>query len=309
MRRFLNCNDKGGIVETPQWQPSCWVNIESPDEADFALMMDRLKIPHDFIESVHDPDERPRIERQDGWVMAIIRIPVEDRNPGISPFRTIPMGIMIKDDTIVSLCSQITPLVPDFIEHTHQKQISLTRPTDYILRLVYAATYWYLRYLKVLNDQVMRAENSLRRDIRNDDLIDLMGIQQALVYFNTSIKGNEVLLERIEKAYDGQFDTDLFSDIEVEIKQADNTVVVYTDILSGIMDSFGSIISNNVNDIMKKMTGVSIVLMLPTLIASFYGMNVPVVGGASSATFWLIVAGSVALSALLYFLLRKIKWL
>ena len=310
MRRFLKCSEQGGLEEIPGWEPKAWVNIESPDDQDYELIDNKLKIPRDFIDDIADPDERPRIERnEEGWTFTIIRIPLKAFNHDSARFFTVPMGIIERGDVRATICMYRTELVPDLIAHTRQKNIRICSDSDLILRLMFSATFWFLKYLKDINDEVNHMSKTLRRSIRNDDLIAMMGLQRVLVYFNTSIKGNELLLDRLTKVFGQEIDQDLIDDIEVEIKQADNTVVVYTDILSGMMDTYASIISNNVNDIMKKMTGVSIILMFPTLIASFYGMNVPVMGGSSSLSFWLIAAGSFALAAILYFVLRKIRWL
>lgn len=309
MRRFLKCDLPEGIVETHEWEPNCWVNIEHPDQEDIALMLDRFKIPRDFLDSVSDPDERPRMETSGQWTLTIIRIPLHIDNHQPCPYTTVPMGIIVKGEVVVTVCMHRTALVPDFINHTRQRQIKMDTEPDFILRLIYSSTFWFLRYLKEINDRVVRSSDAMRRSIRNDQLIDLMDTQKVLVYFNTSIKGNELLIDRVQNVYEGQCDTELLENVRVEIRQAANTVDVYTNILSGVMDSYASIISNNVNDIMRKMTGVSIVLMFPTLIASFYGMNVAIRLSDSPYAFLCIILGSISISIILYFILRKIHWL
>ena len=148
----------------------------------------------------------------------------------------------------------------------------------------------------------------LERSIRNEDLKNMMKLQRTLVFFNTSLQGNNTVVGRLEHVYGNGFDADLLEDVEIELKQADNTANIYSNILSSSMDSFSSIISNNVNAIMKKMTAVSIVLMVPTLIASFYGMNVEITYGNHPYVFWLILGGSLLLSSILYVVLKKIRW-
>ena len=308
MRRYLNGIHHVGFVEIEAWEPRCWINIESPEQSDYDFLAS-LNIPHSFIESVNDPDERPRMEHDNGWLLTVIRIPVATADDDNVPFITVPMGIISKEDIIVTICNSITEMVPDFIDHTHRREISVDGIADFILRLIYSSTYWFLQDLKIINEDFTRAGKVLRKSIKNDDLIGLMDIQKTLVYFNTSIKGNEVLLERVQHAFEEDFDGELLENIEVEIKQAANTIDVYTEILSAMMDSYASIISNNVNDIMKKMTGVSVVLMFPTLIASFYGMNVAMDYTQNAWAFWVIVIGSVTLAVILYFVLRKIRWL
>ena len=308
MRRYINCGLETGLEEIKDWQPNCWICIESPEEEDFNLIS-RLEIPTSFIDSISDPDERPRLERDGEWLMAVIRIPVLEKVDGVEKFSTTPMGIIARDDVTATICSHTTNLVPDFLDHTRRRGIKVDSVPNLILRLIYSSTFWFLHYLKDINESVNRTSRILRTSITNDDLLGLMGVQQALVYFNTSIKGNEVLIDRIRKVFDGEYDDDLLDQIEVEIKQAANTVDVYDDILAGMMDTYASVISNNVNDIMKKMTGVSVVIMFPTLIASFYGMNVAIQSAQSPWAFSFIVVGSIAFAIILYFVLRKIRWL
>ena len=310
MRRFLKCDLPEGIVETADWEPNCWVNVESPDETDLALLLDHFQIPRDFLEASEDPDERPRMETDGDWTLTIIRIPIHIAgHRQACPYTTVPMGIIVKGEIVVTVCKHRTSLVPDFINHTRQRQIRMDTEPDFILRLIYSSTYWFLRYLKEINDHVTHSTTALRSSISNDQLVGLMDTQKALVYFTTSIKGNELLIDRVQNVYGAQIDNELLENVRVEIRQASNTVDVYNNILSGVMDSFASIISNNVNDIMRKMTGVSIVLMLPTLIASFYGMNVAIRFGDSPYAFLFIILGSFTLSIVLYFILKKIHWL
>lgn len=306
MRKFLV--NKSGFVEVPNWEPHCWINVECPKKDDIEFMLDDLHVPESFLESIADPDERPRIEHEGGWRLTILRIPLHS-NRSQTPYITIPLGIITNNEIRLTVCYHLTELIPDFINHACVRGISVPREPDFILRLIYSATFWYLEYLKRINADVLKNTHELEKSIRNRDLLTLMRLQETLVFFNTSLKGNEVLLGRIQRVYDDQFDRDLLEDAEIEISQAGNTVKIYTDILNSTMDTFASIISNNVNDIMKKMTGVSIVLMIPTLIASFYGMNVEITYGNNPYAFWIILFGSLTLSTILYFVLRKLHWL
>lgn len=312
MRKYLDCHHDHGIVEVPDWRPHCWVNVEEPDNDDIKFMHGTMHVPSDFLDAAVDQNERPRLDKEDGWTLTIIRVPVRvhrGRDDRAMPYNTVPLGIIVNDEIVLTVCARRTELVEDFIAHTHERHIRIDQVSDLILRLLYATTYWYQRYLKDINDRVNRTVAGLGNSISNDDLLGLMDMQKTLVYFNTSIKGNAVLLGHIQKSFEGHYDADLLDDIDIEMQQDANTVDVYTEILSNIMDTYASVISNNVNDIMKKMTGVSIVLMLPTLIASFYGMNVDVGWEGISWAFWIIIVASFGLAVLLYLILRKIHWL
>ena len=226
------------------------------------------------------------------------------------PFITVPIGIITNNDIIVSVCYHRTELLPDFIQHTRRKGICVNNKLDLILRLIYSSAVWFLKYLKQINNEVANAEKELEKSIRNEDLLRLMKLQKTLVYFDTSIRGNEVLIGRLKNIFQntGMLDMELLDDAVIELRQAYNTVNIYSDILTGTMDAFASIISNNVNDIMKRMTSLSITLMIPTVIASFYGMNVDIHLDAFPHAFLLIVLLSVAASAVTFVWFRRIKW-
>lgn len=305
MRKFLRCEN--GFIERPGWFPHSWVNIECPDKDDYDFLVGDLRVPPDFLESVSDNDERPRIERSGDWKLTILRIP-HKTDGGNIPYITVPIGIITNNEIIVTVCYHFTELIPDFIAHSRIRGIEINNEPDFILRIIYSSSFWYLKYLREINNTVSEMEKSLEKSVKNEELLSMMHIQKTLVLFNTSITGNESLIQRIRRVYGDRYDRDLLEDVEIELTQADNTVKVYSDILEGTMDTFASIISNNVNAIMKKMTGVSIVLMIPTLIASFYGMNVAIGYESLPWVFYVIVGGSMLLSAMLYIWLRRIDW-
>ena len=259
---------EAGFVEKAQWLPNSWVNVVCPNNDDFEFLTQTLNVPESFLNDIADTDERPRTDTEGNC------------------------------------------LLPDFIEHTRRKGIVVRNKLDLILRIIYSSAVWFLKYLKQINIDISAAEKELERSIRNEDLLRLMRLQKTLVYFNTSIRGNEVMIGKLRTIFQDTdyLDTELVEDVIIELKQALNTVNIYSDILTGTMDAFASIISNNVNTIMKRMTSLSIVLMLPTLIASFYGMNVDIHLEEVPFAFSLIVLFSIGLSTLAFVIFRKIKW-
>lgn len=307
MRKYLY--SENGFVEKPLWAPNCWVNVECPDHDDFQFLTHELNVPESFLEDIADADERPRTETEGNWLLTILRIPMQSSNPQI-PFITVPIGIITNNDIIVSICYHQTELLPDFIQHTRRKNICVNNKLELILRLIYSSAVWFLKYLKQINNEVANAEKELEKSIRNEDLLRLMKLQKTLVYFDTSIRGNEVLIGRLKNIFQntGMLDMELLDDAVIELRQAYNTVNIYSDILTGTMDAFASIISNNVNDIMKRMTSLSITLMIPTVIASFYGMNVDIHLESFPHAFLFIVLLSAAISAGTFIWFRRIKW-
>lgn len=308
MRTYLYC--EAGFVEKSQWLPNSWVNVECPDNDDFNFLTQELKVPESFLSDIADNDERPRTDNEGDWLLTILRIPIQNKTNGIVSFSTVPIGIITNNEIIVSICYQQTDMIPDFIEHTRKKGITVRNKLDLILRLIYSSAVWFLKYLKQINIDITAAEKELEKSIRNEDLLRLMRLQKSLVYFNTSIRGNEVMIGKLKTIFqDANFlDEELVEDVIIELKQAYNTVNIYSDILTGTMDAFASIISNNVNTIMKRMTSLSIILMLPTLIASFYGMNVDIHLDQIPHAFLLIVFFSIGLSIFALFIFRRIKW-
>ena len=296
MRTYLY--SEAGFIEKSQWMPNSWVNVECPDDNDFDFLTQELKVPESFLEDIADADERPRTETEGNWLLTILRIPMQSSQHGI-PFITVPIGIITNNEIIVSVCYHKTELISDFIQHTRRKGIVVNNKLDLILRMIYSSAVWFLKYLKQINNDVANAEKELEKSIRNEDLLRLMKLQKTLVYFNTSIRGNEVMIGRLKNIFQ---DTDY---LDMELLEDVN---IYSDILTGTMDAFASIISNNVNAIMKRMTSLSITLMIPTLIASFYGMNVDIHLEGFPYAFIFIILISVILSAGTFIWFRKIKW-
>lgn len=307
MRSFLYC--EAGFVEKEQWVPNCWVNVENATPEDCKFLREELKVPDSFLSDIADIDERPRTEAEGDWLLTIIRIPVQQTNNSI-PFITVPLGIITNGDIIISLCYRNSELIPDFIEYSRRKSMVVRNKLDLILRLLYSSAVWFLKYLKQINSDVTNAEKALERSIRNEDLLRLMQLQKTLVYFSTSIRGNEATIGRLRTIFQepGILDKDLVEDVVIELRQALNTVNIYSDILTGTMDAFASIISNNVNTIMKRMTSISIILMVPTLIASLYGMNVDVYIAHVPHAFAFIVILAIALSTIAFIVFRRIRW-
>lgn len=209
------------------------------------------------------------MEHDGNWRLTILRIPVRNTAGQSAPYITVPIGIISNNEILVTVCYHKSELVTDFVDHTRRRGIHVDDVANFTLRILYSSAYWYLQYLKDLNHRVTEAERHMERSIRNRDLLEMQGLQSTLVYFNTSVQGNIALIGRIRSIYGDRLDNDLLEDVEIELQQTDSTVKIYNDILESKLSSFASIISNNVNDIMKRMTGLSFVLMLPTLVASF----------------------------------------
>lgn len=307
MRKYLYNGDS--FIEKSTYQPGYWVCVECPDDSDNRFLTDTLHVPQSFLDDLSDADELPRIETEDGWLLAILRIPIENPEGG-APFITVPMGVMSKQGVMVSVCYHASDMQQLIEKVSQRKNVNIRNHIDLILRIVYASTDRYLKDLQCINYELENSEHKLQKSILNEDLLQLRNLQKTLVYFNVAVKGNQMMTERLGTLYqqtDG-LDIELLEDVKIELKQAFNTINVYTEILNGTMDSYTSIISNNLNVIMKRMTSFSIALMIPTGIASFYGMNLVNHIENSAYAFWIIVGASIVLSVLSIVWFRKIKW-
>ena len=292
-----------------EWTPNCWINVECPTEEEKKYVLDELQIPEAFYNDIEDIDERPRIEVENGWTLIIMRIPVKSNDVKL-PFHTIPVGVVFKEEVCVTISFHQTEMLTDFVAYANKKNIDIKDNFDLVLRLLLSSSVWYLKYLKQVNQKIKLAEDNLEKSIKNEELQALLQIEKCLVFFITSLKGNDILLHRIKniKSQRMNYDADLLEDVEIELRQAQETTNIYSDILTGTMDAYASVISNNMNTIMKQMTSISIILMIPTVIASFYGMNVPNGLQNNPMGLLIIIAVSILFSVFGVFLFKKKRW-
>jgi magnesium transporter len=307
MRAFYKNNN--GLIVSSEWLPNCWINIECPTEAEKTYLLEELQIPEAFYNDIEDSDERPRIELENGWCLIIMRIPVKSNDVKL-PFLTIPVGVVFKEEICITLSFYKTEMLTDFVVYTQKKNIDIKDNFDLVLRLLLSSSVWYLKYLKQVNQKIKLAEDNLEKSIKNEELQALLQIEKCLVFFMTSLKGNDILLHRIKniKSQKESYDSDLLEDVEIELRQAQETTNIYSDILTGTMDAYASVISNNMNAIMKQLTSVSIILMIPTLIASLYGMNVPNDLQNNPYGIGIVISISMLLSAFGVFLFKRKQW-
>ena len=303
-------NGSNGLIVSEKWEPNCWVQVENPDAADKNYLIDQLGIPLSFYNDIDDIDERPRFEIEHEWSLIIIRVPIRTAEESL-PFSTIPLGIMFREDIFVSLSFYSVEMVSDFVKYTQRKLIVKKNNFDLVLRLLLSSSIWFLKYLKQINQKIKLAEKQLEKSIQNEDLQTLIQIEKSMVYFTTSLKGNDILIHKIKNLRwkKENIDEELLEDVEIELRQALETTNIYSDILSGMMDAYASVISNNLNVILKLLTSISILLMIPTLIASFYGMNVPNVFENNHYGFWLVILISFLISVMALLVFKKKNWI
>lgn len=309
MINFLVSNSHG-FEYLDDWQKDCWINVECPTNEEIDFLVNRFEVPIGFLNDIEDAEERPRIEYEDDWYFIILRIPIKILDENSAAYSTVPLGVIWKDDVFISITHFKNDMVDDFVDFATRKKIYVPNYMDLFIRIFLSSSVWFQKYLKQVNQQIRNVEEELEKSIQNAELQSLLKIEKSLVLFTTSLKGNDILLTKlkINRHLRNQFDEELFEDAEIELKQAEETTIIYSDILSGMMDAYASVISNNLNAIMKRLTTISIILMIPTLIASLYGMNVPNFMEKSNFAFLGIITFSFFVAYFGYKIFRKNNW-
>ncbi|HRY34217.1 MAG TPA: magnesium transporter CorA family protein [Bacteroidales bacterium] len=297
----------GGFVEIPHPEPACWMNVINPEQAEIQHLVETFAIPADLIHDILDRDERSRVEFDEGWTLVILRIPVESNNESL-PFHTLPLGIIVLKDCTLTVCLQDNEVLPTAQMKPAREQYRQIRdPFNFILRLFLRSGNIYLKYLNQINQITSLIEQDLKKSIKNRELNKLLKMEKCLVYFITSIKANEIALEKLKNSRKvmNEVNEDLLEDAFIENRQALEISQIYADIQSGMMDAYASIISNNLNAVMRRLTVISIILMIPTLIVSIFGMNVPNFLEHSRWALPAILAAALAFSLIGVFLMKR----
>ncbi len=298
---------ENGFISLEQPSKNCWTSVTNPSDEEIEFLTSQLKVSPEELNDILDPDERSRIQTDECWQTIIIRIPVMGLGNG-TPYSTVPLGILLSPDQIITICQVKNEVIQAVLR---SKKVDFYNRTNFILFLFLQVASLYLRYLKQINIQVTAFEKDLEKSTRNEELHKLLRMEKCLVYFITSLKSNEILLNRLKNSRSFSFndlDEDLLEDLEIENKQALEMANIYSDIQSGMMDAFASVISNNLNVVMKQLASITILLMIPTFIASLYGMNVPNNFENNRMGFVLVIVISALASLFGIIIFRKKKW-
>ena len=299
-------NTQGGLNQLQEWQPGCWIQLTCPTEDEQRQLEKQFGIPDYFITDISDTDERARYEYDDGWMLIILRIPYVKEVRSRTPYTTVPLGIIHKRDVTITVCYYETNMMIDFVSYQQKRGVGFTDYVDMIFRLFYSSAVWYLKRLKQINLLIDKAKRNLDKNVNNESLIGLSRLQDSLTYFQTSIRGNENLLQKLKfKLQIDELDADLIEDVNIEMSQARETTSIYSDILESTMDTYSSIINNNMNTVMRTLTSVTIIMMIPTLVTSMFGMNL--VNGMEEKSWGFIFAMivSVAISGIAWWFFRS----
>lgn len=322
LKKQLNKNKRGDFMlsiyntdletnkfeKIKEFRPGSWINLINPTETEIKNVCSNLNIDDEFIKYPLDYEEQARIDIEDDMTLFVIDIPIIEEEKGKKIYSTIPLGlIVVRDEYFISVCLRKNRII-DAFEKGKVKGMYTYKKTRFLLQILYLNASYYLTDLKKINKEAENTVVALQESMRNKELIQLLDYQNSLVYITTSLKANELVMEKmargkILKSYEE--DDDILEDAIIENRQAIEMGKIYSDILSGTMDAHASIISNNLNGVMKLLASITIVLSLPTLIASIWGMNVPLPFANNQYGFVIVVGISLLVSAIAFIWLKK----
>jgi magnesium transporter len=306
--------ESGALRETTELDGSCWINLAEPTTAELEKVLSFSKVPRDFLTDPLDREERPRFESEDGFSLIIVHVPYpirgDEDDDSILPYETLPLGIVLFGNSVITFFSSLTPVTNAFLDQI-RRVCPPCEQNRFAFRLLWHSAVLFLRYLRDMHTKIEELEDSLHESISNEVLLKLLTFQKSLVYFSTSLKADNILINRLDHARQlslTEDDSDVLDDAAVEYQQALETATIHANILNGTMDTFASLINNNLNNVMKYLAAATILLAAPTWIASLWGMNVelPMKGDPHAFAILMALSAVLALSIVgVFFYLYK----
>ena len=297
--------------EIKEFKKGAWINLVNPSENEIKKVCESVQIQDDFIRDALDFEEKARIDQEDddNTTLFVVDVPVTERGEdGEVLYKTVPLGmIVVRDDFFITVSLRKNKIIESF-EKRKIKNFQTYKKTRFIFQILYLNSSFYLSYLKQINKETEVAEYILKNSMKNKELLKMLTLEKGLVYFTTSLKSNELVMEKalrgkIIKLYDE--DEEILEDAITENRQAIEMAQIYNNILNGTMDAYASIISNNMNGVMKTLTSITIILAVPTMISSFWGMNVNLPLQNDSLGFIVMISISIILTLIVSWWLRR----
>lgn len=298
-----------GYEEKDSIDSDCWINLTEPTEDELELVLNETGVHPDFLKAALDEEERSRIEREEGQILILVDIPKIVLEAEGSVYTTIPFGIIHMPNYIITVCLSENTLADEFTGNTIKEWYTFNK-SRFIMQLLYQNAIRYLIYLREIDTKADSIQAELQKSYRNKQLLEMMGLEKSLVYFSTSLRSNEAVLERLLRINfirKEEEDSELLEDVIIENKQAMEMCVIYRNILSSSMETYASIIANNLNGVMKFMAAVTIVLAVPTMIASLWGMNVNVPWNTYTWGFEVVIGIAITFATIIAFWMWKRK--
>ncbi len=303
MLKIIKTTETQLVELTPEnIEPGAWISLIRPGADELNEVEEITNAPQDFIRSALDPEESSRIEVEDNHILVLINVP-KNRDSGSPEYDTLPLGIIITPDYFVTVCQENNDAIQNFSE-SRFRFFNTWKRTRFLFQILYRSAMLFLKDLRQMTRRSDQIEHDLRQSMKNDELFQLLDLQKGLTYYSMALRSNKVVVERLLRLCSNsqvshliklrEEDEELLDDARIEYDQAIEMAQIQTDVLAGMMDSFASVISNNLNIVMKVLAAITIVMAIPTMISGFWGMNVPVPWGDNPAGF--AVVGCVALT-------------
>lgn len=288
-------------------EPGCWIKVISPTEEELTLISDKTGVSLDFLKAPLDDEETSRIEMEDNNILIILDMPFTEMEDNSLIYDTYPIGIIHTEREIITVCLKDSKIFQDFTDGKIKTFYTFKR-SRFILQLLNRISTYYLLYLRQIDKKSVMVEKRLHRSMKNRELIQMLSLEKSLVYFSTSLKSNGVTLEKMLKLgimQKYEDDKDILEDVIIEHKQAIEMTDIYSNILSGTMDAYASVISNNLNIVMKFLASITIVMAIPNMVSGIFGMNLdfmPIIHSpyAFHIVLGIIIGLSLAAIAILY---------
>ena len=306
---FKNEFDDQVVRKIEQIEDNCWINLVRPTAEEIKLVVDTLGIEEDLITKVLDEEELPRVEKTDNATLIVVDGPFMEDVHVKNKYTTYPLGIIICNDSHIITVSLKEFSVLKQFEQGKVKTFYTYKKSRFLIQLLFRTASFYLKALNSINADIQKREKVLYHSTSNKQLVELLDIEKSLVYFITSLKANDRVLEKLSKGnviqlYDE--DIELLDDTMIENRQGIEMCSIYREILSSITDTYGTIVSNNLNLVMKFLAGITIVLSIPTMISSFLGMNVPLgMFEENEYAFCIVCIASFLLAIIVAWMLKK----
>lgn len=307
---YLSDNEHLQKLDIPA--PGCWINMVAPDDGEIQKIAKRYQLDTDIIKAALDLDERSRIEFDADYTMILVNIPAVEDDQEKELYTTIPLSIILAGDALITVCSEETPILKPFREGMMRSFRTQMR-SRFILQILYRMATLFLAYLHVIDKKSDQVEDQLQKSTKNKELVELLRLEKSLLYFTTALRSNEAVMKKLfrtELIRKYPEDSELLEDVIVENEQAIEMANIYSGILSGMMDAFASVISNNLNIVMKVLAVFTLVLSIPNIIFGAYGMNVNPAGmpfASSPQGFAIIVALAIVISGVVAYIFTKLK--
>ncbi len=312
-------SEKGLLVPAEKILPNIWVCLFNPTEEEISYIEEKFHIFPEFLRYPLDEEERPRIEKEEQQILIILRVPDVVAKGLFIRYETIPIGIILTEENIITVCLKDHPIFEEFISLANRsKAFDLKKPVYFILNFMLAVTSLYIKLLRQIDKTLEEYEEEVFKSIENEEILKMLSIEKTLTYFNTSLQGNDTVLTKIQS---GRYirlteeDMELLEDVQIENRQAIEMTKVFLNIVAGTMDAYASVINNNLNLIMKLLASIAIILAIPTIIYSMYGMNIPLPFQElppfrhSSYAFYFVNLFTAFLCFFVLFILRKKRYL